>query len=101
MNASRNPTATAFSFMMFYGIYGSVVGAAVLLFFVMPLTEGLGRITSVFELLKAIALVTLAVLWSLPVALVLGALPGTVTGLVFWWLRTRTTLAGAPLLTRV
>ena len=90
----------AFGAAVIFAVYGSLIGAAVQFCLVLPLSHGYGEHAGMVDYLLAILSIVPMALVILPVAFVLGVLPGMATGLAFWWLMTRTALIRLPLLAR-
>ena len=86
---------------MYFGIYGPLLGATILMVVVYPLVFGMGKGGGVSDYLLALPRLLPLSIWIVPFALVVGILPGAMTGLVYAWLTGRPTVARLPPLAKV
>ncbi len=80
----------AFRYAMLFGVYGPLIAAAVIFGFVAPLEVAKGDVSDFLLALPRSLLYSFAIV---PVALILGMVPGVLSGLMYWWLDTRTSVA--------
>jgi hypothetical protein len=99
MNTSNNMTSLRCA--LYFGIYGPLFGAAMLFLVVVPISFGNWEQSSFTDYLITIPWTLAYSIWIVPVALILGIVPGSVTGLIYAWLRSRRTVAGLPVFARV
>jgi hypothetical protein len=92
---------TSFRCALYFGIYGPLIGAAVLLLVVAPIAYGGGAKSSVSDYLWVIPMTIAYSIWIVPIALILGIVPGVVTGLMYVWLRSWGFVARLPALARI
>ena len=92
---------TLFRCALYFGIYGPLIGAAVLFLVVAPIAYGGGARWSVSDYLWTIPSTIAYSIWIVPIALILGIIPGSVTGLMYGWLRSMRVVAGLPTLARI
>ena len=86
---------------LYFGIYGPLFGAMVVFLVVVPISFGDWEKSRFTDYLLTIPWTLAYSIWIVPAALILGIVPGTVTGLIYAWLRSRQVLAGLPGLARV
>lgn len=91
----------AFWHAMFFGILGPLVGAAFLIGVIMPLTLGMGEQVGASDFPVALLVALPISILVAPFAVLAGAVPASVTGLTYWWLKSRTTFVRLPALLRV
>lgn len=92
---------TALRYALYFGIYGPLIGAAVLFLVVMPISFGDWETSDITDYLLTVPLTLAYSIWIVPVALILGIIPGSVTGLIYVWLQSRRAVAGLPVFARV
>lgn len=92
---------TLFRCALYFGIYGPLIGAVVLFLVVAPIAYGGGAGWSVSDYLWTIPWTIAYSIWIVPVALILGIIPGMVTGLMYGWLRSIRVVAGLPISARI
>ena len=88
----------AFSYAVFFGIYGQLFAVMVLM--LTRLVLGIAERAEAMDLLLSLAALVPMGLMMFIFALVLGILPAAATGLVYWWLRGRPFVARLPSLAR-
>jgi hypothetical protein len=86
---------------LYFGIYGPLIGAAVLFMVVAPILFGQWDQAHVGRNLMSIPWTLAYSIWIVPLALILGIIPGSATGLAYGWLQGRAQIAGLPALARV
>ena len=79
-----------------FGIYGPLFGAAALFFVTVPIMFGKWDRSSIADTLLSIPATLAYTIWIVPLALILGIVPGSVTGLAYGWLKSRAFMAGWP-----
>ena len=90
----------AIRYAIYYGIYGPLLGAGVLMLVIMPLTHGVGEQAGLWGYLGMIPAVLAMGIFIVPVALLFGMVPAIVTGLTHWWLNARTVMSEVPALAK-
>lgn len=91
---------TALGHAFYFGIYGPLLGAMVSLGILAITAFGTGEPADASAYLWFLPSIFLASIWVLPVALVVGIVPASTTGLTYWWLKARTSVAQMPALAR-
>ncbi len=99
MNTSNN--MIPFRCALYFGIYGPLFGAAVVFLVVVPIAFVDWEKSGFTDYLLTIPWTLAYSIWIVPVALILGIVPGAITGLIYAWLRSRRAVASLPASARV